>query len=90
MKNKMGLLVSTLALSISAGVSADTDKPWNYMLGEQNPYPTPTTNEHLISPDGYDFVSMSLFTRHGSRYALDYNLVPSRLAEIKEVAKKAR
>lgn len=58
------------------------------MLGEQNPYPAPESLEFIDAPEGYEFVSMSYFTRHGSRYALDEGLLPGRLQEMQELSEK--
>ena len=86
---KMKLLA--VAMTLSVGIAnASAAKPWNYMLGEQNPYPAPVSESFVEAPDGYEFVTMSYFTRHASRYALDENLLPTTLSEMQALGRKGR
>ena len=80
-----------VAMTLSVGIAnASAAKPWNYMLGEQNPYPAPVSESFVEAPDGYEFVTMSYFTRHASRYALDENLLPTTLSEMQALGRKGR
>lgn len=85
---KKSILCSAIALAATMANANVTDDSWTYMLGEQNAYPAPTSFEMLDAPEGYEFVSMTQFSRHGSRYALNPEHLPNLLESFKAIAEK--
>ena len=87
---KKTILCSAIALAAGMANANTADSSWSYMLGEQNPYPAPTSLEMTEAPDGYEFVTMSFFARHGSRYALDHDHIPNLLETFQRIAAKGQ
>ena len=50
LKTKFSALCASIMLATAAN-AADV-KTWNYMLGEQNPYPAPESLEFIDAPEG--------------------------------------
>ena len=84
------MMCSEITSTVGITHSEAVDNSWSYMLGEQNPYPAPTAPEMTRAPDGYEFVAMCFFARHGSRYALDREHIPDLLERFQRIAAKGR
>ena len=61
-----------------------------YILGEQVPYPAPENKAFIQPPEGYEFVTMVHFARHGSRYAIEPDHLPKLLTKFNEIASKGQ
>ena len=93
-RQKSALSLGVAAITALSCAHASTmDSSWSYMLGEQNPYPQPEAQmvEQITSaPEGYEFVAMTGFTRHGSRYSLDPDHLPELLKTFIELTAKGQ
>ncbi|MGF1736115.1 histidine-type phosphatase [Photobacterium satsumensis] len=66
----------TAAISLLIPMIAHSETNWESILAEHRPYPFEPVNTLPLIPADYNLVSVNALYRHGSRYALDNNLVP--------------